>query len=37
MENGILATEKRADASRHQRDYVVPGDWNEDANGAATF
>jgi hypothetical protein len=27
--NGVLAVESRKDGLRHERQYVVPGNWNE--------
>ncbi len=30
LANGVLAIERRRDTSRHEKEYVVPGDWNED-------
>jgi hypothetical protein len=29
--NGVLDTEKRQDEARHERTFVVPGNWNEEA------
>lgn len=29
FQTGVLATETRKDSERHDREYVVPGDWNE--------
>jgi AAA domain/RepB DNA-primase from phage plasmid len=32
--NGVLATETRKDEQRREREFVVPGDWNEDGGDA---
>jgi hypothetical protein len=28
--NGVLATETRKDSQRHEKQFVIPGPWNED-------
>ena len=35
FKNGVLATEQRPDAKRRMREFVVPGNWNENADDAA--
>jgi hypothetical protein len=30
--NGVLAAETRKDASRHEREFIVPGAWSDDEN-----
>jgi hypothetical protein len=32
--NGVLAVETRKDGLRHERQYVVAGNWNEDPGAA---
>jgi hypothetical protein len=32
--NGVLAVETRKDGLRHERQYVVPGNWNEEVDPA---
>ena len=36
FKNGVFATEEREDESRHKRQFVVPGNWNEAETEAAT-
>jgi hypothetical protein len=32
--NGVLAAEIHKDGVRHERKYVVPGNWNDDPDAA---
>jgi hypothetical protein len=36
LENGVLAIERRKDESRHEREYMIPGNWTEAADDDAT-
>jgi hypothetical protein len=35
FENGVLSVIKKKDETRHEREYVVPGNWNEDSDDAS--
>jgi hypothetical protein len=34
--NGVLNVIKRKDETRHEREFVIPGDWNESSDDATT-